>query len=275
MNYTSITFTVDPLLPARDILLAELSDSNAESFVETETGLIAYFPEELDSFSMDGYMVNEMEGVNITFELKIIERENWNAAWEAAFQPIIVSEKLGVKAPFHEATGCELDIIIQPKMSFGTGHHDTTWLMLNEMLLLDFKAKHVLDMGSGTGVLAILAEKMGATNIDAIDIDDWSTENCQENIDLNDCTIIRPIQGDANAIKANYDIVLANINRNVLTADMHIYVAAMNPNAYLLLSGFFISDRETLISKATALGLEHLRSNARNDWSCLVFKLSR
>ncbi|MBI1267739.1 MAG: 50S ribosomal protein L11 methyltransferase [Cryomorphaceae bacterium] len=273
MNYTSITFTVDPLLPARDILLAELSDTNAESFVETETGLIAYFPEEIAAFSLEGYMVNAMEGVEVTFELQVIERENWNAAWEAAFQPIIVSEKLGVKAPFHAATGCEMDLIIQPKMSFGTGHHDTTWLMLNEMLLLNFNTKHVLDMGSGTGVLAILAEKMGAIKIDAIDIDDWSTENCQENMDLNACSIIRPIQGDASAIKANYDIVLANINRNVLTADMHIYVAAMNPNAYLLLSGFFISDREILISKAESLGLKHLKSNARNDWSCLVFML--
>lgn len=271
MNYTAITFTVDPLIPARDILLAELSDSNAESFVETETGLIAYFPEELMEFDIDAYMVSRMEEVEISFTIEIIERENWNAVWEAAFQPIIVSEKLGVKAPFHEATGCGMDIIIQPKMSFGTGHHDTTWLMLNEMLLLDFKAKHVLDMGSGTGVLAILAEKMGATNIDAIDIDDWSTENCQENMDLNGCSIIRPIQGDATAIKSNYDIVLANINRNVLMADMHVYVAAMHPNAYLLLSGFFISDRETLISKAESLGLTHLKSNARNDWSCLVF----
>ncbi|MFM1932460.1 MAG: hypothetical protein RL226_1763 [Bacteroidota bacterium] len=272
MNYTEVVFTLFPVEPAREVLIADLSDSDAESFVETDNGLIAYFPREFDSFSLEGLMVSAMPDVQVEVKVNSIERQNWNATWEASFQPIIVSDSLAVVAPFHEPSGCVLDLVIQPKMSFGTGHHDTTFLMLKHMLEMDFTGKIVLDMGSGTGVLALLAEKRGAKVIDAIDIDDWSTENCKENMELNSCSLVSPIQGDANAIQRNYDVVLANINRNVLLADMPVYISHLNQHGALLLSGFFVSDREVLVERATSLGLRFVGADARNDWSTLWFE---
>ena len=205
----------------------------------------------------------------------VIVDQNWNAQWESSFEPIIVDELCLIRAPFHAAEKAyPYTITIEPKMSFGTGHHATTHLIVSAMLPMDCTGKTVLDMGCGTGVLAILAEMRGSKAIDAIDIDEWAYENTLENVERNGCNSIRTIQGGAEAIPAvaRYDLILANINRNILTRDMHNYVRHMNPGASILFSGFYESDQPEIKHTAEALGLKHMSSTIRNEWTMMHFQ---
>ncbi|MBX7051248.1 MAG: 50S ribosomal protein L11 methyltransferase [Flavobacteriales bacterium] len=276
MNYIELDFILEPLMPARDVLVAELADAGFDSFVETDDGVKAYIPEEnFTDDIMKDMMVMKMPELSISYVKSMIEDQNWNAEWEKSFDPIDVEGKCLIRAPFHDASASHLyEIIIEPKMSFGTGHHATTYLMIAEMMDMDLNGKTVLDMGCGTGVLAVMAEKQQASDIDAIDIDEWAFENTLENVERNHCHHIQTIKGGAEAIPSQkrYDVILANINRNILTRDMHVYVNAMNTSSHILFSGFFVTDRRDIETVATSLGLQFVHQRERGEWTLLHFR---
>ena len=197
---------------------------------------------------------------------------NWNTEWEKNFEPIMVNDTVSVRAPFHEKTDLPYEIVIEPKMSFGTGHHETTHLMIQQLLSADLKDKTVLDMGSGTGILAIMAELRGAKSVDAIDIDDWCYENAMENAERNNCKKIRVFKGDAALLAdKNYDVIIANINRNVLINDLPVYYKCLNKGGILLLSGFYREDIPFIKKAATGLGLKESDLLEKNNWISLKF----
>ena len=267
--YREVSFSIRPLDPAREILIAELSQLPYESFLETENGLKAYIREaDFDIASLQELNVLTFGKSQIDYVTRIIPEENWNAKWEADFDPILVDGLCLVRAPFHESQDVAYEIVIMPKMSFGTGHHETTFLMIRQMLQLDLIGKNVLDMGCGTGVLAILACKMGAKKVRAIDIDEWSYTNSHENAESNDCNGIEIEQGDVELLKGpeSYDIILANINRNVLLSDIPNYVNRLNKDGLLLLSGFFTEDLEQITSVCAKTGLRLENFQEKNNW---------
>nr|MCR5014726.1 50S ribosomal protein L11 methyltransferase [Bacteroidales bacterium] len=199
--------------------------------------------------------------------------KDWNEVWEASYQPVVVNERCRVRAPFHDPDpNYEFDLVIEPKMSFGTANHETTAQIITLMLETDFKGKEVLDMGSGTAVLAILAKKLGAGDTVAIDNDEWAYKNAFTNVALNGIDDIKIVLGDAKAIgDRQFDVVLANINRNILLRDMHHYVDAMRPGARIFFSGFYTEDLDSIRAEATRLGLRYARHLARNNWVAAEF----
>jgi ribosomal protein L11 methyltransferase len=277
MNYVEVTAILQPLLPAREVLVVELAERGFESFVETDHGVKAYIQEpDFAPHLLEGLMTADIPDQRLEITTVVILDQNWNEQWESNFDPIIVDEQCLIRAPFHAVEKqYPFTITIEPKMSFGTGHHATTHLIVSAMLPMNCAGKTVLDMGCGTGVLAILAEMRGSAQIDAIDIDQWAFENTLENIERNACKHIRTIQGGAEAIpfESRYDLILANINRNILTRDMHLYVQHMNAGASILFSGFYESDQPEIKQTAEALGLKHIASNLRNEWTMMHFQL--
>ncbi|WP_010520606.1 50S ribosomal protein L11 methyltransferase [Aquimarina agarivorans] len=272
--YKGYNFTISPLQPATEILIAELGAVGFESFVETETGVNAYIQEKdwNPSILEDIYVLSSNE-FTISYVQEEIEQVNWNEEWEKNFEPILVDQKCSVRAPFHEKKEVEFDIVIEPKMSFGTGHHETTHMMIQHLLTLDVKDKKTLDMGCGTGVLAILAEMRGAKPIDAIDIDNWCYLNTLENVARNSCTHITAYEGDASLLdNKTYQLIIANINRNILIADMNKYVTCLAAKGDLLLSGFYEEDFE--IIKKTCVNLELVFNTKidKNNWVAAHFK---
>jgi ribosomal protein L11 methyltransferase len=198
--------------------------------------------------------------------------KDWNELWEASYQPVVVNERCRVRAPFHEPDpSFEFDLVIEPKMSFGTANHETTAQIIQLMLETDFQGKEVLDMGSGTAVLAILAKKLGSARTVAIDNDEWAYRNAFTNIELNGISDIEIVLGDALSIKGSFDVVLANINRNILLRDMHYYVEAMTPNAHIFFSGFYTEDLSSIREEAERLGLHYCRHLSRNNWVAAEF----
>jgi ribosomal protein L11 methyltransferase len=276
MNYVEVSFLLDPILPAREVLMAELAELGFESFVESEEGLTAYIQQpDWNEGLLEGLMTSSIPDVKISWEIKTIEATNWNAEWEKSFDPISVDGACLIRAPFHEIQGdYKFVITIEPKMSFGTGHHATTHLIISEMLQMEWEGLDVLDMGSGTAVLAILAEKMGARDIDAIDIDEWAFENAEENAKRNDCSKIHCLLGGAELLgDKKYDIILANINRNILLRDMHLYRAVLKDGGKILFSGFYEQDVIELEKVATPLGLKIQNKRLRNEWCMLSTSL--
>ena len=271
--YIGYTFKVEPIQPGTEILIAELGFSGFESFVETPEGVIAYI-QEVDHFDaiLDDIQILNSKKFNISFEFEPIAQTNWNAEWEKNFNPIIVEDRCAIRAPFHEAFNVEYDIVIEPKMSFGTGHHETTHMMIQHILATDFTNKSVLDMGCGTGLLAILAEKKGATAIEAIDIDNWCYLNSLENVTRNGCKHITVLEGDASLLSGKqYDIIIANINRNILLTDLSTYVTCLNEKGSLFLSGFYDSDCELIETTCNQLNLKLENTLMRNHWVALKF----
>ncbi|MFH6602092.1 50S ribosomal protein L11 methyltransferase [Maribacter algicola] len=273
MVYIEYSFKVAPLQPASDILIAELGEAGFESFVENKEGVLAYIQkEEYEADVLDGIKVLKNPNFKIDFEIKEIEQENWNATWETNFNPIKVGSQCMVRAPFHEKPDVKYDIVIEPKMSFGTGHHETTHMMLQFILDTDFKEKTVLDMGSGTGVLAILAEMRGAQAVDAIDIDNWCYLNALENVDRNKCTNITVLEGGAELLKQRrYDIIIANINRNILLNDMSSYVESLTKNGLLFLSGFYEDDHRIIDECCVEHGLAFKKKLKKNNWVAVKY----
>lgn len=261
-------FSLNPLQPATDILIAELSELGFDSFVETEDGLLAYVKKELwNPRALLNLQILANKNFNIDYKVSEIEQENWNEQWEKNFEPIIVDNQCVVRAPFHDKPDVAFDIVITPKMSFGTGHHETTHMMLQLVLVLDFKNKSVLDMGCGTGVLAILAAMKGARSVDAIDIDNWSYLNAMENVSANKCEQIKVFEGDINLLSnQSYDIILANINRNILLSDISIYARHLKKGGVLLLSGFYKEDIPQISKECTANGLSFQENLEKNNW---------
>lgn len=274
MDYLELTVKITPLQPFGEILIAQLVELGFDSFVDTEEGIQAYGP--VDQVDM-AVVLNETllgetrEDVAIKYQTTIIEAQNWNAVWEADFEPVYVEEYVSILAPFHdkaEAKGMVVEI--QPKMSFGTGHHQTTWMMSKALFEMGPMPKEVLDMGTGTGVLAIIAEKLGAEHIVAVDIEDWSVENTIENAERNNCTKIESLCGDVDILEGrSFELILANINRNVLVAHMPSYAKMLVDGGTLMLSGFFDSDVNDLVANASQYGLEKVHVYQKDNWCAI------
>lgn len=271
MNYHKVKFILDPLLPAREILYADLDQLNFESIIDTDDGVEAFIPEgQLNVEDLNNLMIHNLPSQKIDFTQEIVEQQNWNAAWESQFEPIRINEDCVIRAPFHEAMELEYEIIISPKMSFGTGHHETTFLISERLFELDVKYKSVMDMGCGTGVLAIIAKKLGAGYTEGIDIENWAYQNSVENALINNIPNIIFIEGDASLLgERTFDLFIANINRNILLEDLPRYVEAMNPSATLLLSGFYTTDVEVLKTRGEECGLNFVNSTSKNNWALI------
>lgn len=271
--YIGYEFKVTPLQPGVEILIAELGYAGFESFVETEEGVTAYIQkEDWSADILNDIQILESDEFEITYTFNDIEQVNWNEEWEKNFSPIIVDDLCSVRAPFHEKTQTIYDIVIEPKMSFGTGHHETTHMMIQHILNNDFKDKAVLDMGCGTGVLAILAEMKGAQQIDAVDFDNWCYLNSIENVGRNNCKHITVIEGDVSVIiNKKYDIIIANINRNILLNDMAVYASCLNKNGLLFLSGFYKEDIPMIQQACEKHMLKFQEKLERNNWISLKF----
>ncbi len=272
-TYIGYHFKIEPLQPATDILVAELAEVGFESFVETETGLSAYIQKnEWNPFVLHKIEVLNSGKFSILYEKEEIEPVNWNSEWEKNFEPIEIDGLVSIRAPFHEKGNLKYNLIIEPKMSFGTGHHETTHLMVQFLLQLELNNKSVLDIGCGTAVLAILAEKLGATTLDAIDIDPWSYENSIENVERNQCMHIKVYEGDATLLThQQYDVIIANINRNILLNDIPSYVKVLKSGGTLLLSGFYAEDVPTIDALASEYQLNLISKTERNKWVGLQY----
>ena len=277
MNYYELQIKIGAFDEWHDIFVAYLAELDYESFVEETPILKAYIQEaQYDGQKLQA-LVNELheKGAPITtFELALLPQQNWNATWESQFEPVIINDNLRIVAPFHTLAPTDgIEIKILPKMSFGTGHHQTTHLICDNMLALELQGKKVLDMGAGTGVLAILAERLGAAHIDAVEIEEWSAENILENIALNGSTNITAIHGGAPEIPATgYEVILANINKNVLLEQLPVYGRVIAHNGLLMLSGFFVTDAPDLIDAAAKVGFEWVRTDARENWAVVLLK---
>ena len=272
--YIAYHFDVSPPVPGNEILVAELGVVGFESFFETSEGLSAYIQKK-DHYSsiLENLQILENDEFSISYRIEEIEQVNWNAQWEANFKPITVDGRCFIRAPFHDSAGHEFDIVIEPKMTFGTGHHETTHMMIQFMLETDLKNKSVLDMGCGTAVLAILAEKKGSSSVEAIDIDEWCYQNSLENIRRNSCQNIRVLKGDASLLKAQaFDVIIANINRNILLNDIPVYATCLNANGFLFLSGFYKEDIPKIQAVCKHCNLSFEAQIFRNDWVALKFK---
>lgn len=274
MNYTELNITIAPKEPGSEVLIAELSELGFDSFVDTPTGINAYITS--DTFSeteIQQLFQRYSQLFSINYSHSQIEQQNWNKEWESNFEPIQISNQCIIRAPFHQpAANITYDIIIEPKMSFGTGHHTTTQLMAGQLLKMDVSGQPLLDMGCGTGVLAILAAKKQASPITAIDIDDWSYENCIENLAKNNVTNVAVHKGDVQILAGKvFRTILANINKNVLLADMPLYVQSLESKGSLVISGFFETDIPELTQKATTLNLQLATTAVSNQWAMLHF----
>lgn len=271
--YIGYEFKVEPLQPATEILIAELGYAGFESFVEHSQGVTAYIQKaDWNAFILEDIQILQSDEFTISYEFNEIEQTNWNEEWEKNFKPIVVDGLVTVRAPFHDKPNTKYDLVIEPKMSFGTGHHETTHMMIQHILKNDFVNKSVLDMGCGTGVLAILAEKVGATRLDAIDIDNWCYLNSLENVERNNCQNISVYEGDVKLLEGkHYDIIIANINRNILLADIPKYVACLNDNGELYLSGFYEEDVPLLEDLCNKHMLKLKETIKRGDWVSLKF----
>lgn len=272
MKYTEYHFNVKPLEPWRDILIAFLSELPFESFVETEQGFLTYIKvEEEDEQLIKELPIMSSPEVEISYEKKLSPDINWNEEWEKNFPPVVIENQIYLHADFHPVRNdLPFSIKIDPKMSFGTGHHETTYNMLHAMLTMNFEGKDVLDMGSGTGVLAIFAKKRGAHYVEAIDIDEWSYGNALENSKKNEVDIDIKL-GDAELLgNHSFDIILANINKNILLKDMSKYVENLHPNGYVLVSGIFEHDFDDIIAEATGNGLKFVQKLSKNNWISIL-----
>ena len=271
--YIGYEFKINPLQPASEILIAELGLVGFESFVENPEGVTAYIQKnDWNAFILDDIQILNSSEFSIAYTFNEIKQTNWNAEWEKNFHPIVVDDQVTVRAPFHDKPKTKYDIIIEPKMSFGTGHHETTHMMIQHILRNDFKDKAVLDMGCGTGVLAILAEKVGARSIDAIDIDNWCYLNSLENVDRNNCNFINVFEGDVSLIKnQEYDIIIANINRNILLNDIPKYANHLKNNGQLFLSGFYTADLELINDKCREHNLSFEDKILKNEWVAVKY----
>ena len=271
--YLGFHFAVEPKELGSEILVAELGELPFESFIESDFGVVAYIQKQFwtQNILEDLHILNSPEFV-VSYTIEEIEQVNWNEEWEKNFEPIDVDGNCHIRAPFHPKTEAKYDIVIEPKMSFGTGHHETTHMMIQHLLETEVAGKKTLDMGCGTAILAILAEMKGAKPIDAIDIDNWCYLNSIENVERNNCSQITVYEGEAALLKGKqYDVIIANINRNILLNDMQSYIDCLNKNGIILLSGFYTEDIPFIDASCTEKGLTCVKKLERNNWVSIKY----
>jgi ribosomal protein L11 methyltransferase len=269
MQYLEVKFSIKPYEPWGDVLSAELGEIGFESFIEEDGQLLAYVDN--DTFSEEALVkvdtLNNSD-VEISYSKKLMEQKNWNKEWESNFEPVYVDDKICVRATFHKSEPqYPFEIIIEPKMSFGTGHHATTHLMLASMMKEQFEGKSVLDMGSGTGVLSIFAAMRGAKPVYAIDIDEWCSINAKENAERNKVELDIIHGGKEKISDLKVDVILANINRNILLDQLELYGNALGNGGILHMSGFYLSDVDTIVDKAENCGFSFIEKHSKNDWA--------
>jgi ribosomal protein L11 methyltransferase len=271
MDYVEVHCRLNPMDPWRDILIAQLAEIGFESFEETLEGFKAFIPAlEYREDLLGGTM--ELPGagpeLEMSYQVQVIGGRNWNQVWESHFDPVWITERLFVRAPFHKpARDAEFEIIIEPKMSFGTGHHETTSLMVEWLLETKLKGKSLLDMGCGTGILAILGAKKGAAPVMAIDNNIYAYENTLENAERNGMSMIDVQHGDTGVLwDDTFDVILANITKNILLEDMGKYLAVLNPKGVMILSGFLEMDKGDIVAHAASLGLHFTGEKRKKDW---------
>lgn len=277
MYHTVLRVTCD--LTYVEILMAEIGEAGFDTFLENDHGFEAYAEaDHYDSEKVDR-LREKYNTVNpLNFEWDRIEKRNWNEEWEKSYEPIIVDDRCLIRAHFHQIEKkYPYEIIITPKMSFGTGHHQTTYLMIKNQMAVDHQGKTVMDAGCGTGILSIMASKLGAKRVEAFDIDDWSVVNGRENIELNQCEHINLRQGKISDLTfdGSFDIILANINKNTLLQELPQYAAYLNDNGLLLLSGFLQPDEGELIARASDYQLQPMSRDSRENWACLLLQKVR
>lgn len=273
MKTFEYSFTAPSSDIQHDMLTTMLAEIGFDSFMDDAMGLKAYCSaDNRDDLAVENLLLEPSFSDIRLLKVEEMPDKDWNEVWEASYQPVVVNDRCRVRAPFHEPDpSFEFDLVIEPKMSFGTANHETTAQIIQLMLETDFQGKTVLDMGSGTAVLAILAKKLGAARTVAIDNDEWAYRNAFTNTELNGVSDIEIILGDASSIQGSFDVVLANINRNILLRDMHLYVAAMRPDAHIFFSGFYTEDLESIKAEAERLGLHYCRHLSRNNWVAAEF----
>ena len=276
MKYLEVTFTTHPCNETvNDVVSALAGDIGFESFVECEGGIQAYMHHDLFNKEVLDEMISEfpIPNAKVEYTVKEAEDKNWNEEWEKNFfQPIVIGDRCCIHSTFHKDTPkTEYEILINPQMAFGTGHHETTSSIISELLDADLKDKSVLDMGCGTSILAILASMRGANPVTAIDIDDWCVNNSKDNIILNQINNITVELGDASLLKGRkpFDVIIANINRNILLADMPQYAACMHAGSELYMSGFYVQDIPVIREKAENLGMKFIHYREKNNWAAV------
>jgi len=273
MGYLAYHFLVEPAQPGSDILVAIISDMGFESFDHSETGFSAYIKEE--EIGNVNFLDLQFDDFKYTYSIEKIETSNWNEEWEKNFEPVLVDDLLNIRAPFHpQNNDVKHEIVIMPKMSFGTGHHQTTRLMCKQLFETDLVGKRVLDMGCGTGILAILAVKLGAQDVLGIDIDEWSVENARENCAFNGCDQIKIILGNVDLLEKEkpFDCIIANINKNILKAHLPYYSDKLLPHGKLFLSGFFTTDVNELKELADTCKLKFVGTKNENEWAMMALE---
>lgn len=275
MSYIEVDFTIQPIEPTTEILVAELSEIGFESFVEEDHGLKAYIQSDAfnESHLSDLFCITNSE-FKISYTVNSIEDQNWNAKWESEYEPVLIDNRCYIRAPFHASKPeVEFEIEIEPQMSFGTAHHETTHQMLQLLMDEDVEGLSVLDMGCGTAVLAVLAAMKKAKSIYAIDNDEWAYRNAYDNVRKNHFDHIIVQQGDASLLKdQSFQLILANINKNILLNDMHVYVSVLESKGKIFFSGFYENDLADIKEKAHSLGLSYLKHSIKNNWIAVVFE---
>jgi len=273
MKYYEITVTFSEVFPWKEIFISLLADLGCESFAdgETEDILLAYILEDnYNEENIKAFFEQYSSETNIQYKIQEVEQQNWNAIWESNYEPVMIADRCFIRAPFHESNSkAEYEIVIEPKMSFGTAHHETTSLMIEFLLEEDLQNKSVLDMGAGTGILAILSHLRGASSVTAIDNDEWAYLNNIENNTRNNTERIQVKLGDASLLTENekYDVIIANINRNILLNDLSIYAKALSKNGVIFLSGFYAGeDLEMITQKCHELGFQFATAKEKNNW---------
>jgi ribosomal protein L11 methyltransferase len=272
MDTVELNIQLSPKDPWSDIVIAELSEHGFDSFVTTDEGVLAYAPISINTDEVvKESLLGNPDGFECTIVKTIIPHQNWNAEWEKNFSPVFIEEYATILAPFHDGKDAVgMKVIIQPQMSFGTGHHQTTWMMTKALFELGEMPSTVLDMGTGTGVLAVYAAKLGAKEVLAIDIEEWSAENARENVERNGCSNIECLWGDIDLVKGrNFGLIIANINKNILKQHMEVYSNALETNGTLLLSGFFVTDVDEMTNYCEAYKLKQTKVFTKDEWACI------
>lgn len=273
MYHSRLQVTCDP--DYSELLMAEIAEAGFDTFMETDKGFEAYVEmEKFDKEQLQYIKEKYSAQTPVVFLQDQIQKRNWNEEWEQSYDPIIVENKCLIRADFHHIDKkYTYELVITPKMSFGTGHHQTTYLMIKNQMEIDHTSKRVMDAGCGTAILSIMASKLGAKEVEAFDIDEWSVSNGKENIEVNGCTNIHQQQGKLSELNINglFEIILANINKNVLIDDLPLYAKFLGTEGKLVLSGFYLNDVDDLIGEAAKYDLKLWRRDERETWAALVF----